>query len=176
MKHRLAMATGFLALVASGGSAVAGGPSSGVARRADVTFRDVRIWSFKGSVLSGVGSAASLAYDRSAGRGVAESALATVPGRGRDPRPVHLSAGAAEGRVGARVVSAHGGVVLSRADGTVRTASARFDGTTHTVAGTEAVALESGATRVDGSAFSLDTLSERIELLGPVKAHGQVAP
>jgi hypothetical protein len=176
VKQTLAIASGLLALAAGLGPVQASPATLAVPRKADATFHKVRIWSFKASTLSAVGSAETLTYDRTAGRGVAEAASATLPGHGADPRPVHLSAGTAEGRVGARVLAARDGVVLSRQDGTVRTRSARFDGPTHSVAGPEAVAIDSGTAHVTGAAFTLDTITEQIELLGPVTAHAEVGP
>jgi hypothetical protein len=141
-----------------------------------LVFRGVTGWSFRGDQLRGQGTATTLVYDRGQGVGHATTVDATVAPERPGDGPARLQSAEVRGKPGAQEAWGSGGVVVSRADGEARTASAHYDGPQHHLEGQEPVDALTDRFTVHGSAFTLQTQTQVLDIVGPVAAHQRRSP
>jgi hypothetical protein len=136
---------------------------------ADLAFQKVQLWSFKGSQLSATGNSEEVFYDRSAGQGHGRQVESTIFPRHPGEQTSYLKAGAAAGQVAQQRIDASDHVSLSREDGTARTESASYRGEEHLIRGNQPVDFVTDRFQIHGQSFNIDTLSEVVDVNGPVQ-------
>ena len=147
----------------------------------DVVFEGVTLCRFHGSTRVATGTASVTRYSRSAGlvdaRGVRTHILPSQPSQ----KEAWIETGSAVAFASGKAIDGWDGVTLIRDDGRVVTASAHYDAASHLVFGLEPVTITdarsggparspSPETEIQGSAFTLDTQTEQVEVYGPVNA------
>ena len=140
----------------------------------DIVFEGVQFWSFKGSRLSSQGTAEHLTYDRNGGSTHGRNPFLRVLPRKLGDLESRFTSIEAKGQVAARVADASDHVTLTRDDGRALTESAHFEGAQHQISGTQPIDVITNRFKVHGTAFTLDTTSEQVEMEGPVNGDGKV--